>query len=144
LAAVVIGALSLLFALAMLGVVLVKCNCNPVNTAEKAFQISKQFILENKMDQLRALGGDASIFEASEIKQISLACSMPPRFHFARWGRPYHAQVLWYTFVNGDCAGCWDQIVTSTIIDECGQVGSFSATLEKNVCAPLYWPPGRR
>ena len=106
-----------------------KFYCDPVNTREKAFELSKQYILANKMKELVAVGGGASIFEGSLEEEPVSSCNRPQRFHFSRKTITDDYQVEWYMFVQRRTNECWkkqlvwETINVGTIVTRCGRVG---------------------
>lgn len=130
--------------------------CDKVETEEKAFELSKKFILEHKREKLKYSGADASIFERGVVGEFQIACNRPPRYHFARRDPDYGSfDVVWVTFLKGSCEGCWDTTSISAVVGRCGAVGDVRAyrpapyefpNLRKNkkigsYCGPNYWPP---
>ena len=130
-----LGSLAVVSALAI-AVTGCEFTCDPVTTQEKAFEISKQRLIEGHMTKIKQLGGDASIFEDSELGDFGTPCDRPARFHYARHLYPNQAgewfEVIWVGFVKGKCEGCWDTITLATVVTRCGGFYVFASHREPN------------
>jgi len=122
---------------------------------DQAFELSKEFILKHRMEELGQYGVDASIFEHSEARKFTSTCNRPPRYHYAALAEDGGFHVAWVTYLKGGCDDCWERLMVSATVGPCGSIASFrishedkmfspSAKKDVPLCPPAYWPPGAK